>query len=522
MLKINKIQFIILFCIYISFGCTTTRIQREVAAVTEAQELNQNANYLKVHMLDGKLYVLYNWNVNDNENTVSGLGSLYNANRNLTAMVQLETDKFIIPLSEVALFETNKVSIAGSSGSMSAMTIVTVPSVLLGVICLSDPKACFGSCPTFYASDGDTMVLQAEGFSSSIARVFEEKDIDMLYRARPKGDIFEISIKNEALETHVVRYADLLVIPRPENGRVFATPEGEFYQVSEIISPSDCKASEGTCLEAVSLFDNKERFSFTDSANLAQREIIELSFDSIPAGDLGLVVGSRQTLLTTYLFYQSLAYMGNSTSYWLAKLESGSKAVYNYALKLWKLLGGIEILIQDNRGKWVKAGKLDEMGPIASDVQLVKFPKLKNEKLNVRLKLTKGLWRVNYVALVKLDKAIEPYRLQPYLVLHGNNIDTIAQKQLLDPALTLVTFPRDSYTLTYCLPDANTNYEFFIESKGYYYEWMRKEWLVEENLKRTIMMFVRPSFYLKALASEFKKREHDMEQTFWRSKYVNK
>jgi len=40
---------------------------------------------------------------------------------------------------------------------------------------------------------------------------------------------------------------------------------------------------------------------------------LDLEFDSIPGKRLGLVLGFRQTLLTTYLFYQGLTYMGNST-----------------------------------------------------------------------------------------------------------------------------------------------------------------------------------------------------------------
>ena len=518
MLKIYKIQFIILFCIYISFGCTTTRIQREVAAVTEAQELNQNANYLKAHMLDGKLYILHNWNVDDNENTVSGVGSLYNANWKLIDKVQSEVNKFIIPLSEVALFETNHIK--GSDDHITSMAIVTGVSVALTIYCLINPKACFGSCPTFYATNGDSMVLQAEGFSSSIAPVLEKKDIDMLYQAKSNSNIFEINIKNEALETHIIRYADLLVIPRSENGRVFATPEGEFYQVSEIISPSDCRSSEGTCLEAIRMFDNEERYSLADSTNLAKREIIELTFDSIPDGKLGLVIGSRQTLLTTFIYYQGLAYMGHSRGYWNAKLYRGSKTIRKRILKLFELLGGIEVQIQNEKGKWEKAGELDEMGPIASDVQLIKLPDIKKDQLNVRLRLTQGLWRLNYIALEKLDQQIEPCIIQPYAVNDESGIDEEAKNKLLDPVKSLVTLPGDTYTLKYQVPESDLNYEFFIETKGYYLEWMRDEWVAEEDHKKVIMMFARPSTFFKTHATQFKALEPKMEETFWRSKYV--
>lgn len=89
--------------------------------------------------------------------------------------------------------------------------------------CLVNPKACFGSRPTFYAWDGERMALQAEGFSASVCPVLEARDIDALYKAKPKSQDFELRVTNEALETHVIRYANILAVPRPASGRTFAT-----------------------------------------------------------------------------------------------------------------------------------------------------------------------------------------------------------------------------------------------------------------------------------------------------------
>ena len=52
---------------------------------------------------------------------------------------------------------------------------------------------------------------------------------------------------NEALETHVVRQVDLLAARRPENGRVMATPDGEFWQVHSLEKPSRCVDDSGEC-----------------------------------------------------------------------------------------------------------------------------------------------------------------------------------------------------------------------------------------------------------------------------------
>jgi hypothetical protein len=90
-------------------------------------------------------------------------------------------------------------------------------------VCAANPKTCFGSCPTFYVSDGKHAMLQAEGFSSSIAPSLEARDVDALYRVHPSGREFIVTMKNEALETHFVRRVRLLAAKRPVGGRVLAT-----------------------------------------------------------------------------------------------------------------------------------------------------------------------------------------------------------------------------------------------------------------------------------------------------------
>jgi hypothetical protein len=126
---------------------------------------------------------------------------------------------------------------------------------------------------------------------------------------------------NEVLETHVVRYVDVLAAPRPPGGRVFDTSDGIFWQTSKFVELNRAMAPEGDCLETLRAFDGRERFSTVDSADFAAREIIELDFATIPAGNYGPVIASRRSLLSTYLFYQALTYMGRSAGSWLAALE---------------------------------------------------------------------------------------------------------------------------------------------------------------------------------------------------------
>ena len=63
------------------------------------------------------------------------------------------------------------------------------------------------------------------------------------------------------------------------------------------------------------------------------------------------------------------------------------------------------------------------------------------------------------------------------------------------------------------------NYELFLESRGYYLEWVRKEWLADENPALAAMMLINPERALHVLAPDFKKIEPEMEEVFWSSRY---
>jgi hypothetical protein len=385
-----------------------------------------------------------------------------------------------------------------------------------------NPKACFGSCPTFYAWDGEDTCLMAEGFSSSILPSFEKEDVDMLYGTQVTGNDFHLKLTNEALETHVIRYADLLVFQRSENERVFATPAGQFFKTSEIRSPVTCKAPEGEILELIRKMDHKERYCYADSENLVRREFIEMHFDSVPNGEFGLIIGCRQTLLTTYLFYQSLSYLGNYAGYFFARVESGDKTLERKVHKIWDLLGGIEVFVKTRNGKWTKAGQIEEMGPIATDVHLVPLPVSGSKDITIKLRLTKGLWRIDYLALGKIEKSDEPLRIHPSIITSTNNKNGNRISQLSDTVHPLVTLPGDVYDLRYILPTGNEELEIFLKSKGYYIEWMRENWIKEESRKNANLFFNFPRSYMKLAAKDFKKTELSMEKNFWNSRYVRK
>lgn len=468
---------------------------------------------LKVHMKSGELYVLESWRVDDATRTIAGHGTRYTALRE-----QGERADLHIPMDAIALLETSRARTA-YPGGLQALAVMTTVFGTLATICAASPKSCFGSCPTFYAEGGGDLP-QAEGFSASISHSLEERDVDHLYRVHPTGRELAIVMRNEALETHAVRSVRLLALPRPRGGRVFASPDGRFHLARAALAPTECDAAEGDCLAAVQALDHRERTSLADGEDLAARETVELAFPAV-AGARGIVLGARQSLLSTFLLYQTMAYMGHQAGEWLAALERLPPTDPSQAFGLTRVLGGIEVQVTDDGTEWRTVGTYNEAGPLAGDVQVFPLaPAPETAPTRVRLRMAKGSWRLDYVALASLGPEVVPQVLEPRRVERAGRRDDGALEALRHDRY-LVTAPGDAYRLTFALPDrsADQELELFLESRGYYYEWMRAEWLAEEDPAMVDMILTRPEDALRHLAPAYKEREGAMEESFWKSRF---
>jgi hypothetical protein len=473
-------------------------------------ELKAGSPFLKAHMKSGNLYVLHFWDMKEKGTIITGNGVLLSAARDT-----LYSGDAVVSLDSVLILETNTIK---NSGAASSLTVITGVTALVAAICITNPKACFGSCPTFYVSDGDSNRLQAEGFSSSISPSLEATDVDALYHASPIMNTVEVHMKNEALETHVIRHADILAVPRPRNGKVFAGADQRFWQTGQMISPVKAVSPEGDCRPQLLTADWNERFSLADEKNLGGKETIDLEFQIEQGKKYGIVIGSRQALLPTYLLYQALAYMGTDAGYWLAEIERKHLTGKQGAIE--SLIGGIEILAATGDGNMKLAGSITEHGPLAIDMHMIPLGELTEQVFRAQLRMTKGAWRIDYVALAELLQPVTPVRIRPSIVLKEDSPDSSALSCLLDSTRTLVTFPGDNYTMIYKLPVMDTEYELFLESRGYYLEWIRKEWIEEQNPYYLAQMFFDPKNALERLAPEFKAIEPSMEDCFWRSRYA--
>jgi hypothetical protein len=489
-------------------------VERRLLQPTQLEVIDRQSEHLKVHLRNGDLCILQHWDVSQQARKIVGTGTRFDPARHEIARGQLA-----VPLDSVVLLETNVVHAAPQATVLAALTVVTAA---VAVACLTDPKACFGSCPTFYATIDGQERLVAEAFSASVAPVLEAVDVDALPSVRPSGGEVALTMRNEAYETHVVRSVRLLAMQRPPGGRIFAGTDGNFWVATNVQPPDRCLGPSGDCSAWVCSFDGREYCSAADSTDLAAAETLTLHFDAAPAGQLGVVVCSRQSLLPTYLFYQSLAWLGTHAGEWLAALQRGDPAARAGTAAVVHALGGIDVAVRAEGGTASAIGRIAETGPLATDTRVLPLTH-SGGPLTVTLRMAKGAWRIDGVALARLERIVEPVRVPVREVRRGappyGQRDDDALRRLLDPDSTLVTLPGDIYTLRFALPQDAPDPELFLETKGYYLEWMREEWLAEEDAAHARALLLEPQVVLRELAPRFKRVEASMESLFWSSRY---
>jgi hypothetical protein len=492
-------------------GCVIRTERPSLLPPTQVPARTAASPYLKAHLKNGEVFVLDSWRVAPDNAQLEGTGVRFTVLREPSG-----TGAQSIPVDAIALLETNApervVSLAG--GVLGGLTIV------MGAVttaCVLDPKSCFGSCPTFYVDESSDGRPDAEGFSESIARVLEARDVDALFTARPPGRRFALTMRNEAQETHAVRRVRLLAAARPRDGRVLAGVDGEYYPATRFAAPGRCLAPEGDCLAAVTGHDEVERRSLTDADDLATREEVHLVFPA-KRGRVGLVVAARQSLLSTFLFYQTMAYLGTGAGDYLAALERGGRRNAETAMGMARRLGGIEASVAQGDGRWQPIGAFDEAGPLAGDVRVLPFDSDGQAPIRVRLTQAKGHWRLGWVSLADLGEPTTPHAIEAAAVTRNGRPDPGARARLHAGDRHLVTMPGDAYRIHFDLPGPGQEFELFLDTEGYYYEWMRTEWLAETDPWMAALAVTAPQQALRRLAGPFKARESTVEAAFWASR----
>jgi hypothetical protein len=482
----------------------------------------QTKPYLKAHLKNGDVCILRDsWIVDTVTNVLTGTGTKYNFNR-----IKISEGSISIPIDSVAIFETNKKIKNPEAGRIAALSILAGLDVIAGIICISNPKACFGSCPTFYINENDNFhYADAEGFSNAISPSLEYYDIDALDNKPLFQNTFSITMKNEALETHCVNDVKLLAYPRKKGERVYQSPTNDFYLCENNYSLTHASANEGDITTLLKNEDRQERFSFSDENNLSSKEEVFLSFNNVKNADkLGLLLNFRQTLMTTYFIYSAMGYMGDEVGDIFAKMEMNKETKEKLKGGIKKELGNIDIYLwNEQKNEWELQNGVYETGPIAFNRQFIPLDHLSSSsKIKLKLVMNKGLWRIDYVALTNIKDKVKPIEITPTNILNKGKVDNTALLEIKNPEKYLISMPGSEYKFNFTLPSADTDYELFLYSKGYYLEWMREHWLKDKDLLKLKQMVDNPKKYLMVEAKNYKRYETTMEHEFWNSKIDTK
>lgn len=422
-----------------------------------------------------------------------------------------------VPLDSILGLESvrDNVNVATSTLlTLAGVALVATPIIA----CATDPK-CFGSCPTIYSDSAGTAVLEAEGFSYSIAPIFEAPDLDRL-RARPdaKG-VFRLEVRDEAYETHYINHLGLVEV-RHDPGEVALPDNGnQPVAVRDFQAPVRARDRMGRDIRrAIADADGQvyrtpdEVLAKADSAD--PNDDIDLTFGR-PAGTdtVAIVFRMRNSLLNTVLLYElmlgdpglkSLDWVGHD----LAQIGPAVGLGRWYAKHM-----GMRVLVRDGSA-YRDVARITDTGPVAWKDVAVRVPALEHDSVRIRLSFVADDWRIDQVRLAARVRTPESRAIAPVELAADGHSDTAALARLRSPDdRYVVTTPGQRFFLSFATgPDPRLGTRtFLLASQGYYIEWLRGGWIRTERLAST---FTPTDEALIATLRRWRAEQHDLELRF--------
>jgi hypothetical protein len=450
-----------------------------VAELDRAADSVRVRTPVKAHLVDGST-VVYPKGMLLADGWLTGAGTRYD--------LQLSdpTEVHELPLDSVVGLESFRTQVnPGATVALSAAATLATIGAGVAIACAIDPK-CFGSCPTYYSDSAGTPVLEAEGFSYSIAPLFESRDVDRL-RAQPRGDgTLHLEVRNEAFETHFLNHFELLEATHAPDEFVAPDQRGHPVAVAGQGPPRAARDRTGRDVRAVLTDSDGKTYATApgvlEGVSAADLEdTIELTFAAPEEGDsVALIVRLRNSLLNTVLLYdlmlgdpgaRSLDWQAEELSRVGTALELGSwyTSRMGLAVEAWRDTA------------WVPIARLKDTGPVAWKDVAVPLPRVSSGELRVRLRFTADNWRIDRVALAAsvrrpairmlplggvatMDGAAEPEAHASLSAPDGRYLETVAGQSFV------ASWDAGPGT-------AGTERTYLLASQGYYVEWVRQGWI---------------------------------------------
>ena len=395
------------------------------------------------------------------------------------------------------------------------------------VYCMANPKACFGSCPTVYARNGDAWEFKAELFSYSISRLLESGDLDRIGTHESSGSPFMLRVANEALETHHINVMRLLAVRHPAGTLAFPATDGSIVAVGDVREPLSAVNSTGEdVLRAIRFWDDASYRS--DSIQVRQvksgrtSDWVELRVRPPNGSDsVIMVLRLRNTLLSTLLFYEIvLGSQGVRALDWTSRMNTDPLYASQFR-RIYSEFSGLKIKVW-REGQWRTMGSVPDVGPVGWKPIAVKVPVMEDGELGLRLEFFPDNVMIDYVgfAVGDNDRVLIPEELFPTTIRDETGAFRPDLAALLagDDDSYVTTEPQNVYRFEYDVPPPGRDeVTLFVRSKGYYTEWIRGTWIsAEEGVERFDLQRIDQT--MVRLADLWIRERNDMESLFFRNR----
>ncbi len=474
------------FCVASLFqaSCVVTQLEIEAVEYDETESPVTVESPVKAHLEDGST-VVYSKGVTIEDGIVKGQGIKYD--------ITLDHGEPVteVDLDDVAAMESFQTPV--NTGA----TVVGSAAVTTGTVVVAAALAAviFGSCPTIYSLEGVEPLFEAESFSYSVAPGFEVRDVDRLSIDPRTGNLVELEVRNEALETHYINHIELMEVVHSESESVFADPEGHPIIVGSLRAPDVVIDRSGRHIEGiVGTADEKawrtDRLRLQNVSTDDMEDYIDLEFEMPTAGhEAALVLRLRNSLLNTAFFIDMLKGQGFRALDWMSddpnQFGSKRKLASWYRNKM-----GMRVAIWDE-DQYRQVATINDTGPIAWSELAVPLPAVTGEKLRIRLSFVADNWRIDRLALAATARNAKANNIPVAEVVSANGIELSQAKKNLhavDDAY-FITRPSEYIRLRFDVADAPQDLKrtYFLAAEGYYIEWMRKDWLKSTSASTLVL-----------------------------------
>jgi len=234
------------------------------------------------------------------------------------------------------------------------------------------------------------------------------------------------------------------------------------------------------------------------------------------------VLTARNSLMSTYVLYQMMALHGRAYGELMAAVERGDLHVITGLAGFDQLLGGVDVESRQRGGAWQRAGSLGYIGPIARATRGLTFTvDAPAEPVEVRLTFARSHWKLDAARLAPVTAdGLEAEAVSPRIVEAKGRDPAVVAASLRGEGERVVTLPGDEIVMRFPVADAPGKATgFFLKSRGYYHEWMRDEWLRDEDQPRARAYLDDPARALRELAPSYRVVEPSMESVFRASRF---